>query len=101
MIFQLLKHFGSRPLYAKAHIKYQHFILPFKTWYCKMFCCLHKSMKNVKDHVCFVIDTCYCVYTTLAKNTYVYYYANKTIFKHRRICKVCTANICAHYTVLL
>jgi hypothetical protein len=28
---------------------------------------------------------------------YVYNYANKTIFKHRRICKMCTANICAHY----
>jgi hypothetical protein len=24
-------------------------------------------------------------------------YANKTIFKHQRICKVCTANICAYY----
>jgi hypothetical protein len=29
---------------------------------------------------------------------YVYNYANKTIFKHRRICKICTANICAYYS---
>jgi hypothetical protein len=33
----------------------------------------------------------------LQKVIYVYNYANKTIFKHRRICKMCTANMCAHY----
>jgi hypothetical protein len=32
---------------------------------------------------------------------YVYNYANETIFKHRRICKICTANICAHYMHML
>jgi hypothetical protein len=30
-------------------------------------------------------------------NNDVYNYAYKTIFKHRRICQICTANICAHY----
>jgi hypothetical protein len=28
---------------------------------------------------------------------YVHNYAIKTIFKHPRICKICTANICAYY----
>jgi hypothetical protein len=32
----------------------------------------------------------------LPKNIYVYNYANKTIFKHPRICKMYTANICAN-----
>jgi hypothetical protein len=27
-------------------------------------------------------------------------YASKTIFKHRRICKICTKNIWAHYMKL-
>jgi hypothetical protein len=42
------------------------------------------------------------VVTTLKWNViYVYNYASSTIFKHRRICKICTANICSHYMWLL
>jgi hypothetical protein len=42
------------------------------------------------------------VVTTLKSNLiYVYIYAFKTIFKHQRICKICTANICAHYMLSL
>jgi hypothetical protein len=35
----------------------------------------------------------------LQKIIYVYNYANKTIFKHQIICKMCTANIFAHYNL--
>jgi hypothetical protein len=32
----------------------------------------------------------------MQKVIYVYNFGNKTIFKHRRMCKICTANMCAH-----
>jgi hypothetical protein len=50
-----------------------------------------------KDPVCFVIDIVTVCIPHFQKIIYVYNYANKTIFKHRRICKMCTENICARY----
>jgi hypothetical protein len=46
----------------------------------------------IKDPVCFVIDIVTVCISHLQKIIYVYNYANKTIFKHRRICKMCTAH---------
>jgi hypothetical protein len=51
----------------------------------------------VKDPVYFVIDIVTLCILHLQKIIYVYNYADERIFKHLRICKMCTANICAHY----
>jgi hypothetical protein len=52
---------------------------------------------SFKGPVCFVIDFVTVCIPHLQEIIYVYNYAKKTIFKHRRICKICTANMCAHY----
>jgi hypothetical protein len=75
-----------------------HLSVPIAKFICSFFQLVFTRFRNtlffnIKDTVKFVINIGTVCIPHLQKIMYVYNYANKTIFKHRRIYLMCTAII--------